>query len=238
MIVLYRIYQFLIMIPLMLVATILAVVTTLAGCMLGGGYFWGYYPAKIWSRIFCWLTFVKVTVVGRHNIQPRKSYVFVANHQGAYDIFSIYGYLNHNFRWLMKRGLRSIPAVGYTCKIAKHVYVDNSSPSATRATMEQAEKLLSRGMSIVVFPEGARTFTGQMRPFKRGAFLLAQEFSLPVVPITIEGSFEVLPRTRRLPHWGHITLTIHPAITPAQGERHDLHTLAEKSQQIIASALK
>lgn len=237
MLILYRIYQFLIMIPLMLVATLLAVVTTLGGCMLGGGYFWGYYPAKIWARIFCWVTLVRVTVVGRENICDGKSYVFVANHQGAYDIFSIYGYLNHNFRWMMKRGLRSIPAVGYTCKIAKHVYVDNTSPAATRATMEQAERILSHGMSIVIFPEGARTYTGAIRPFKRGAFMLAQEFSLPVVPITIRGSFEVLPRTKRLPHWGHITLTIHKPIEPQEGKMHDLKALADESYHVIASEL-
>lgn len=237
MLILYRIYQFLIMMPLMIAATLLAVVLTLAGCMLGGGYWWGYYPAKIWARIFCALTLVRVTVHGRQNISPGRSYVFVANHQGAYDIFSIYGYLNHNFRWMMKRGLRSIPFVGYTCKIAKHIYVDNSSPAATRATMEHAESVLSHGMSIVVFPEGARTFTGNMRPFKRGAFVLAREFSLPVVPITIQGSFEVLPRTKRLPHWGHITLTIHPAIEPEEGADHSLQHLADQSHQIIASTL-
>lgn len=237
MLILYRVYQFLIMIPLMVILTLLAVVVTLTGCMLGGGYWWGYYPAKIWARAFCLLTFVKVTVHGRENITPGKSYVFVANHQGAYDIFSIYGYLNHNFRWMMKRGLRSIPFVGYTCKIAKHIYVDNSSPAATRATMAHAEKVLSLGLSIVVFPEGARTYTGKMRNFKRGAFMLADEFNLPVVPITIDGSFAVLPRTKRLPKWGHITLTIHKPLLPEEGKGHDLKELAAQSQSIIQSAL-
>ncbi len=93
MIVLYRIYQIVVMLPLMLVATVLAALTTLAGCALGGGRRWGYWPAHIWGKVFCWLTLVKVTVSGRENISKDTSYVFVANHQGAYDIFSIYGYL-------------------------------------------------------------------------------------------------------------------------------------------------
>lgn len=236
MIVLYRIYQFCIMIPLALVATIIAALVTIVACALGGGRWWGYWPAHIWGRIICWLTLVRVTVKGRENVDPGTSYVFVANHQGAYDIFSIYGWLGHNFRWMMKAQLRKIPLVGYSCEVSKQIYVDKSSPSALRRTLDRAEKLLGSGMSIVVFPEGARTFDGKMRGFKRGAFMLAQEFNLPVVPITISGAFDVLPRFKKLPKWGHITLTIHKPILPGEGG-HDMAALAEQSQAAIASAL-
>lgn len=237
MIVLYRIYQFCIMLPLALVATVLAAVVTTIGCSLGGGRWWGYYPAHYWGKIICWLTLVRVTVKGRENINPGTSYVFVANHQGAYDIFSIYGWLNHHFRWMMKIGLRKIPLVGYSCEKAQQIYVDKSSPTALRQTMDRAEKLLSQGMSIVVFPEGARSFDGRIRPFKRGAFLLAQEFNLPVVPITINGAFNVMPRTKKLPRWGHITLTIHKPIV-AGNDGHDMTKLLTESQQTIQSSLR
>ncbi len=236
MIILYRIYQLFIMLPLMLIATVIAAIVTITACALGGGRWWGYWPAHIWGRIFCWLTLVRVTVKGRGNVSPTTSYVFVANHQGAYDIFSIYGWLNHNFRWMMKAELRKIPLVGFACEMSKQIYVDKSSPSALRHTMARAERLLSDGMSIVVFPEGARTWDGKMRPFRRGAFMLAQEFNLPVVPITIDGAFSVMPRFKKLPHWGHITLTIHePIMPPAEG--HDTTTLARDAQQAIASVL-
>lgn len=225
------------MMPLMLVATVLAALVTIIGCALGGGRLWGYWPAHIWGRVFCWLTLVRVTVEGRENIDRKTSYVFVANHQGAYDIFSIYGYLNHNFRWMMKAALRSIPLVGYACEVSGQVYVDKSSPSALRHTMDRAEKLLSGGMSIVVFPEGARTWDGKMRPFKRGAFLLAQEFSLPVVPITIDGAFDVMPRFKKLPHWGHIRLTIHRPILPGD-DGHDMARLIEDSHEAIEHSLR
>ena len=170
MLYLYRIYQALIMAPLLLVATIITASVTIIGSMAGGGRWWGYWPAVIWARVFCVLTFVKVTVKGRENIDPKTSYVFVANHQGAYDIFSIYGYLGHNFRWLMKKELRSIPMVGYSCQVSGQIYVDNSSPASVKRTMQRAEKQLSGGMSLVVFPEGARTWDGKMRRFKKGAF--------------------------------------------------------------------
>ena len=236
MIYLYRIYQLLFMLPVLLTATVITALLTILGSVLGGGRWWGYYPAKYWARLFCWVSLVKVTVRGRHNIDPHTSYVFVANHQGAYDIFSIYGFLNHNFRWMMKQGLRSIPLVGYACEKAHQIYVDNSSPSAIRRTMDRAESLLRHGMSIVVFPEGARTWDGKVRPFKRGAYLLAQEFRLPVVPITTDGAFDVMPRFRKLPHWGHITLTIHRPITPGP-DGYDLPELMTDSRDAIISAL-
>lgn len=225
------------MMPLMLVATILAALVTIIGCALGGGRLWGYWPAHIWGRVFCWLTLVRVTVEGRENIDRKTSYVFVANHQGAYDIFSIYGYLNHNFRWMMKAALRSIPLVGYACEVSRQVYVDKSSPSALRHTMDRAEKLLSGGMSIVVFPEGARTWDGKMKPFKRGAFLLAQEFSLPVVPITIDGAFDVMPRFKKLPRRGRIRLTIHRPILP-EADGHDMAQLIQDSHEAIEHSLR
>lgn len=132
---LYRIYQFVVMLPVLLVATVLAVVFTLLGTIVGLGRTAGYYVPKWWARVFCFMTFVRVKVYGRENISKGQSYVFVANHQGAYDIFAIYGYLGHNFRWMMKKALEKIPLVGFTCLVSGHIYVDTSTPAATRETM-------------------------------------------------------------------------------------------------------
>lgn len=232
----YRIYQFCIMIPVMVVVTILTATATVVGSMLGGGRWWGYYPEILWSRMWCWLAFVRVTVSGREKVDPDTSYVFVSNHQGAYDIFTIYGYLGHNFRWMMKQSLRKIPFVGYACKKAHQIFVDKSSRAALRRTMERAEEQLRGGMSLVVFPEGARTLDGRMHNFKKGAFMLAAEFSLPVVPLTIDGVYKVMPRTARLPRPGRIHLTVHTPIFPPEGG-YVLEDLMRKSETAIASAL-
>lgn len=236
MLVLYRIYQLVIMAPLLLLATVITALFTIAGCFLGGGRWWGYYPSHWWGRVFCILTLVRVTVKGRENIDPSTSYVFVANHQGAYDIFSIYGYLDHKFRWMMKASLRKIPLVGQACESAHQIFVDKSSPSALRKTMERAEDVLRGGTSLVVFPEGARTFDGKMRPFKRGAFMLAEEFKLPLVPVTIDGSFEVMPRTSKIPHWGHITLTIHKPM-PAPETHEEMPAVIQRCFDEVHSSL-
>ena len=103
--------------------------------------------------------------------------------------------------------------------------------------METAEKQLADGMSVVVFPEGARTPDGRMHAFRRGAYQLAMEFNLPVVPVTIDGAYRVMPRTAWLPRYGTITLTIHAPIHAPEGGRHELATLMETSYSAIASSL-
>lgn len=234
--ILYRIWQICVMAPVIAVWTILTALFTFTACVLGFGRWAGYWPQVLWARVFCWMAFVRVTVHGRTNIDPATSYLFVANHQGAYDIFSIYGYLGHNFRWMMKQSLRKIPFVGFACAASKQIFVDNSSVAGVKRTMHEAEEQLSGGMSLVVFPEGARTWTGKMRSFKKGAYKLAMEFQLPVVPITIDGAFDVMPRFRKLPRWGRIALTIHEPILPGDGG-HDLDDLMSRSRAAIESAL-
>lgn len=233
----YRVYQLCIMLPLMVVVTVLASLAVLIGVFCGGARIWSYWPGMVWARLMMWLTLCRVTVKGRENVEPGVSYVFVANHQGAYDIFAIYGWLGHNFKWMMKKSLEKIPFVGMACKVGDQIFVDKSSPAAIRNTMEKAEKILAGGMSVVVFPEGSRTLTGRLGRFKRGAFMLATEFRLPVVPITIDGAYEVLPRTAKLPLPGHITLTLHPAIEAVADSQHDQETLAALSRDAIARAL-
>ena len=232
----YRIYQILFMLPVLLAATIITALITTIGSILFGGRWWGYWPAHCWAKLFCILSFVRVTVKGRENISKGTSYVFVANHQGAYDIFAIYGYLGHNFKWMMKKALERIPLVGYSCRRAGHIYVDNRTPAAIRQTMADAERQLAGGMSVVVFPEGSRTLDGKVHAFRRGAYTLAVEFGLPVVPLTIDGAYKVMPRTALLPRPGHITLTIHcPIEAPSDG--HEMKSLIETSRQAILSVL-
>ncbi|MDE6093933.1 MAG: 1-acyl-sn-glycerol-3-phosphate acyltransferase [Muribaculaceae bacterium] len=223
------------MAPVLLVATALTAIVTAAGSILFGGRWWGYWPAHVWARLFCLLTFVRVTVTGREHISSGTSYVFVANHQSAYDIFTIYGYLNHNFKWMMKKSLEKIPLVGYSCKRSGHIMVDRSTPQAIRQTIENAERQLKDGMSLVVFPEGSRTLTGKTGRFKRGAFMLASEFNLPIVPVTIDGAYEVMSRKSKMPHWGHITLTIHPPV-PAPESEH-CQDLIDSIRDTIVSSL-
>ena len=234
--ILYNIYQICFALPVLLVLTVLTALVTIIGSLLGGAHFWGYYPGKIWSQLICYLLLIPVKINGREKLHKRTSYVFVPNHQGSFDIFLIYGFLGRNFKWMMKKSLRNIPLVGYSCYRAGHIFVDHSSPAAVRRTMETAERSLRGGSSLVVFPEGARSKDGHMRPFKKGAYQLALEFRLPLVPVSIDGAYDVMPRGSYLPRWGHITLTIHRPIAPPDDDASRAQVM-EQTATAIKSAL-
>lgn len=238
--ILYRIYQLVIVLPLFLVATILTALVTTVGCLVGNGHFWGYWPGRLWSWLTIRLLMLPVRVEGREHLVRGQSYVFVANHQGMFDIFLIYGFLHRNFKWMMKKALRRMPFVGVACQAAHHIFVDRSGPAAVKHTIDEARETLSEGMSLVVFPEGARTFTGHLGVFRRGAFVLADELGLSVVPITINGSFDVMPRMRdfRWVTWHPLTLTIHEPIAPQGQGKDNVGNQMERSYEVIMGGLE
>lgn len=237
---LYRTYQLLIALPLIAIYTVITSLIVIIGCSLGNGHFWGYYPGKWWAQFIIRILMLPVKVEGRENLVKGQSYVFVANHQGAFDIFLIYGFLCRNFKWMMKRQLRQMPFVGKACEAAHHIFVDKRGASKIRATYDSARQTLQGGMSLVVFPEGARTFTGHMGVFKRGAFMLADDIELPVVPLTINGSFDVMPRTRdkKWVVWHPLRLTIHKPIQPIGKGADNIKYLEEESYKVVMSGLE
>jgi len=237
---LYRIYQLFIAVPITIVATILTAVTVGIGCTIGNGHFWGYFPGRVWAWVITRAFLLPVTVEGRENLEPGHSYVFVANHQGAFDIFLVYGFLRRNFKWMMKWQLGKIPFVGFACRMSHQIFVDKRGPSRIRTTIEAARKTLSSGMSVVVFPEGSRTFTGHMAKFKKGAFALADELQLPVVPLTINGSFNVMPRMRdwHWVVWHPLKLTIHQPIFPVDKGPRNVQATMLQSYDSVMSALE
>ena len=234
---LYDLYTLCIVLPLFILASILTALITTVGCRLGNGHFWGYYPGKWWSWFTIRLLLLPVKVEGREHLDSKQSYVFVSNHQGAFDIFLIYGFLGRNFKWMMKKAIRKIPLIGLACEQAHHIFVDKSGASKIKKTYDEARETLREGMSVVVFPEGARSFTGHMAHFRRGAFMLADELQLPVCPITINGSFDVMPRTKdwNFPVWNRLRLTIHEPIQPkGKGVEFEKQTMVEAYKAVMS----
>lgn len=236
MIWIYRVYQWLIAVPILVIVTAITAVACLISALLGAKDWGGYWPPMLWSRCVCALLFVRVRVTGRENISHNQSYVFVANHQSAFDIWSIYGFLGHPFKWMMKKSLEKIFLVGPACRSVGHVFVDDSSIAGIKDTIEHAQQTLKGNMSLVIFPEGHRSFDGKLIPFKRGAFMLAGEFGLPVVPLTIKGAFKVLPRTSYNITPGTIHLTIHKPIYPGE-KGFNTKALMAQCREEIESAL-
>lgn len=237
---LYYLYQVCVALPVTILATILTAVTVGMGCTLGNGHFWGYYPGHWWAKVITRAFLLPVKVEGREHLEPNQSYVFVANHQGAFDIFLIYGFLERNFKWMMKHQINKIPFVGYACRKSHQIFVDKRGVGKVRQTYEAARRTLQTGnCSVVVFPEGARSFTGHMGAFKKGAFMLADELQLPVVPLTINGSFNVMPRMRdwHFVHWHRLSLTIHQPIYPVGQGSQNVQATMNQAYDSVMSAL-
>ena len=237
---LYYVYQLLVGLPVLVVSTIVTALEVSIGCAIGNGHFWGYYPGRWWARIIIRTLLLPVTVEGRENLEHGQSYVFVANHQGAFDIFLIYGFLGRNFKWMMKRSLESIPFVGFACRRSHQIFVDKRGVSKIKKTYDDARKILNEGYSVTVFPEGARTFTGHMAQFRKGAFALADELQLPVVPLTINGSFDVLPRQRgfNFVNWHPLRLTIHQPIYPVGQGAENVNATLRQAYDSVMSGLE
>ncbi len=233
----YKLYSFCIALPLFLLVTILTALVVITAAFLGDANYIGYYAPKWWSRFTCFIFLLPVKTEGTEQIEPRQSYIFLANHQGYFDIFLIYGYLGHNFKWMMKEYLRKIPFVGYACEKSKQIYVGDTRASMQK-TVIQAQETLRGGMSMVIFPEGTRTYSGEMGPFKKGAFTLAGEIGLPIVPITINGSFHIFSRKAWSVTWGPLSMTIHAPITPEQRRGKPTRVLMQEVYDIINKDLK
>lgn len=209
----YQIYKWLIFVPLFLINSLIcAIFAALFSILIspGAGDFWG----KAWAKITCWLTPVIVKVHGRHHISPKQSYVIVANHQTGFDIFMLYGYLGIYFKLIMKKELRKIPFIGFASEKVGHIFIDRTSPRNAMKSLEEARKKLTGGTSVVIFPEGTRSNSEKMRPFKRGAFKLALDLQRPILPVTIINSWRIKRRGFMNIVPGRAALVIHPPIDP------------------------
>ena len=230
-------YLIFIFLPIGIVITIFAATLTIIFSFFDDRR-WCYFPAIFWAKSLCFLTFVRVKIVGKENYSPKKSYIFVANHQSIYDVFVIYGWLNSRFKWIMKNTLRKIPFVGLACEKAGHIFIDRSSPLKAQKSIKKAEEKLKNGASLVIFPEGSRTKDGNVGRFKRGAFKIAEDLHLPLVPITIDGAYKAMPIDSFYVCPCTITATIHQPIDCENLTDENMEEYIVKTREAIISGLK
>ena len=233
---LYILYQYLIGFPLVIIVTLFTAIFTIL-CFPWKN---GKAPRAVqvfWSRSVLWLLLIPIKVTGRENVNPKQSYVFVANHQSFLDVFAVYGWLPNDFKWLMKKEIRKVPFVGTACAVAGHIFVDRSNPRAALQSMEHIKKELVDGISTVIFPEGTRTKTGEMGRFKQGAFKIAMDMGLPVVPLSLNGFFKAMPSGQAFANpRARVSLHIGKPIDISQFN--DINEAMEYLREQIASGLQ
>ncbi|MCH7613506.1 MAG: 1-acyl-sn-glycerol-3-phosphate acyltransferase [Candidatus Marinimicrobia bacterium] len=151
--------------------------------------------AKIWSKIILFVSGVPYSVDGLENLDPNKQYVFVSNHESAFDILLIVASLPYQLVFLSKIELRKIPFMGWAMVLGRHIFVNRKNRKAALASLETARESLKKyPRSIVIFPEGSRSLDGHMKPFKKGGIILGIQTNLPIVPMGICGTFDVVKK--------------------------------------------
>ena len=137
--------------------------------------------------------FWKLTVKGLENIDHSKTYVIVANHQSLADIVVIYK-IHMRFKWVARESLLKVPLIGSLLKVGNHILFSRGSFSSVKEVYRKAAKQLKGGMSVLFFPEGTRSDTDEMKEFQNGAFKLAIKEKMPILPISISGTREAIPK--------------------------------------------
>lgn len=227
------IYEILIFIPFGIIATMFTAIIVIIGVTIGNKDFWSYYPPKYWSKFICFLALCPIEVKNKTKLDQNQSYIFIPNHQSIFDVFLIYGYLGQNIKWVQKKELHNIPLVGKASEMAGHVFLDQKNLKAMPAAIKEAESRITSGISLVIFPEGARTKSGKMQRFKRGPFIIAKELNLSLVPITINGAFNVMPINSFWLNPHKMQLVIHDPIPTTNADIENLQPLIDECHKAV-----
>ncbi len=179
-----------ILIPITLILSVWALMTVPFDRT--GRYF--RFSPWYWSKCILWIFGIKLRVDGYENIDPGKPYVFVSNHASMFDIPTVVMALKGNVNIVFKKELTRVPVWGWALKYGHFIMIDRSNARDALASIERASDSIRSGNSVILFPEGTRTSDGKLQQFKRGAFSLAVKAGVPVVPLIINGTFNILPK--------------------------------------------
>lgn len=235
---LYQPYKWLIYVPFFCLSTILFGSIAAILAFMTNERIASYVGGVIWARINSWMTPMFVKVSGRKNIDINQSYVVIANHQSAFDIFVLYGFLNIDFKWVMKQEARKLPGIGIGCEKVGHIFIDRTDHDSAIKSLNEAKKKIINGTSIIFFPEGTRSFDGSIRDFKKGAFKMALDLDLPILPVTIIGTKAILPNKTLDLFPGKVSMRIHEPILIESYSDVNIDELVKKAHKIMVEAIK
>lgn len=189
------------------------------------------------GRIIARVSGVSVEMTGIEKLDHSRPYIFAANHQSQFDIFVLQGYLGFDYRWLAKKELFKVPVFGYAMRCADYVPVDRANGRKALKSLEEAAQRISNGTSVIIFPEGTRSPDGHLQPFKAGTMVLAIKSGVPVVPVAILGTHEVLPKGKLLAKPGKVWIRVGDPIETSGYTTKQKHELAELLQGKVAELL-
>lgn len=223
--------------PLVAVATIILGAISLAASLFDRSGNAQHAIARLWSRILLAAGFIHLRVEGAEKLDPRGSYVFVANHVSYMDIPAVLVALPHQFRFFAKKGLYRIPFLGTHLNHAGHLPVDRSNARNSLKSMTEGARIVrERGISVLLFPEGGRSPEG-LREFKEGAAFIAIKAGVPIAPVAIIGMREILPMGSYHLRSGKVAVRVGDPIATEGMTIRDRDELTERLYREVASLL-
>jgi 1-acyl-sn-glycerol-3-phosphate acyltransferase len=175
--------------------------------------------ARLWAKSSLALCGVRVSVRGLEKLARGRNYVYVSNHASMFDIPAVLAAIPDEVRIVYKRELHWVPVFGWGLWMGAYIAVDRSSGAGARRSLDAAAEKIRTGASVLLYAEGTRTPDGRLQPFKRGAFHLAVKAGVPVVPLTINGSYPLLPKGSAVVQPGRVELVLEDPIPIAGHDR-------------------
>ncbi|MDJ0887040.1 MAG: lysophospholipid acyltransferase family protein [Desulfobacterales bacterium] len=193
---------------------------------------------SFWACLYLWIMPAwSLRILGREKIDRRAQYIIVSNHQSQLDILVAFG-LFFPFKWVSKVEVFRLPFIGWNMYLNGYIGLRRGDKDSIRQMMQACERALAKGCSVYFFPEGTRSPTGRLKSFKPGAFILAQQMQVPILPVVIEGTRAALPKYSLNFHGRHlIRLKVLDAIVPSDFLDLSVEALAEMVRDRIALEL-
>jgi 1-acyl-sn-glycerol-3-phosphate acyltransferase len=196
-----------------------------------------YWITRAWARQMVGLAGARVEVSGLENLPQKQGVLFVANHQGAFDIPLLIGFIPVLKGFVSKKENFRLPIVSTWMRLLGCIVIDRGDLRQSVGAIARGVRDLRAGRSLVIFPEGTRSKSDNLQRFKEGSFKLATRSGAPIVPLTIDGSYRLLEGNRGRIRPGVVRLTIHPLLAAGEWAACDKSALAARVQGIIGSAL-
>lgn len=228
------------LIPAITVYTIVLGAASIASSLFDRRGYFAHGCARMWSRLILKTTGVRVRVEGLEKIRPGATYVFVSNHQSIYDTPVVFASLPYQLRIIAKESLAAFPVLGWHLRRGGHLFVDRRHPDRA-GILKRWRALVLEGLSLIIYAEGTRSPDGHTARFKAGSFLLAIQAGLPIVPLTVIGTRQVMPKGRLQTEPADVELVVHEPIQPPEIENptaHDAKALADRVHAIVAAEVE
>ena len=225
---------------LLLIHTVILSILALLASLIDRSHKTYFVLTKVYSAPILAIAGIKVKITGKENVVPKTPYVFVSNHRSLFDIPVLQRYVPNDFSFIFKKEIARVPLFGWQMQLGPHIVINRQNPEKAMKSIENATKMMTkRKISVLIFPEGTRSKTGEMLPFKRGAFHLAAQVGFPIIPITISGTENLFQKKPFRINSGNVTLDFGKPISVdnVNGKRGELE-LMEEVRDIISKNYK